>query len=183
MTVNNTFYTYRHIRPDTGEVFYIGKGYKNRAYDDNNRNKFWKHIVYKNNGSYIIEIITKDLTEEDAILHEIYLIDFYGRRDLGRGTLVNLTNGGEGTSGRFGIKYKPCSYKKIYKRTEQGLIDNRDKRRAHKKVTKLDVLKVIDIKTLLNEGKTLKFCANKYNVAVPTIQCIKDGRTWSDIKI
>lgn len=41
------FYVYRHIRRDTGEVFYIGKGFKNRAYSFLNRNPYWHNIVNK----------------------------------------------------------------------------------------------------------------------------------------
>jgi hypothetical protein len=37
-----------------------------------------------------------DLTWEESCEKEIELIALYGRRDLGLGTLVNLTNGGEG---------------------------------------------------------------------------------------
>lgn len=96
------FYTYRHIRPDTNEVFYIGKGRRRRAWDMYNRTKFWNNIVNANNGHYIVEIVTENLLEIDAILHEIYLIKLYGRRDLGLGTLCNLTDGGEGASGSKG---------------------------------------------------------------------------------
>jgi len=72
---------------------------------------------------------------------------------------------------------------KPYKRTEQGLINNREKRRMHSHIAKLDVNKVKEIKMLLSQGKTLKYCAEIYNVHVGTIQSIKNGLTWFDIKI
>lgn len=81
------------------EVFYIGKGQEKRAYNLHNRNTYWKNIVNKNKGVFIVEFITKNLSEQDAILHERYLISLYGRKDLGTGSLVNLTDGGEGVSG------------------------------------------------------------------------------------
>ena len=37
--------------------------------------------------------------ERDALNHEIALIEKYGRRDLGTGTLYNKTNGGDGVVG------------------------------------------------------------------------------------
>jgi hypothetical protein len=86
---------YKHIRKDTNEVFYIGIGKtEKRAYSNANRNKHWHNIV--NKYGYIVEIIKTNLTKEDAIQIEIDLIKNYGRRDLKEGTLVNLTNGGDG---------------------------------------------------------------------------------------
>ena len=86
---------YKHIRKDTNEVFYIGIGKtEKRAYSMANRNKHWYNIV--NKCGYDVEILKTNLTKEDAIQIEIDLIKNYGRLDLKEGTLVNLTNGGEG---------------------------------------------------------------------------------------
>jgi hypothetical protein len=87
---------YRHLKPN-GEVFYIGIGKtETRAYS-RDRSKFWKSIVEKY--GYEVQILKKDLTLEDAKELEIILIAHYGRRDLGTGTLVNMTNGGDGING------------------------------------------------------------------------------------
>lgn len=96
------FYVYRHIRIDTNQVFYIGIGikYKNkyvRVYDTTNRNKFWRNVVNKTD--YKVEIIFDNITWEEAKRKEIRLIKLYGRRDLKQGSLVNLTNGGDGSVG------------------------------------------------------------------------------------
>ena len=48
--------------------------------------------------SYIV-FIQEGLTEEEAFNLERYCIALYGRIDLGAGTLRNLTEGGEGSSG------------------------------------------------------------------------------------
>lgn len=93
-------YVYRHIRLDTNKVFYIGIGSTNnyqRAKEKTNRNIYWKRIVNKTN--YKIEILFDELTSEQAKLKEIEFISIYGRRNLGLGTLVNLTNGGDGGCG------------------------------------------------------------------------------------
>ena len=41
----------------------------------------------------------EDISWKEAQEVEVLLISEYGRRDLGLGNLVNLTNGGEGTQG------------------------------------------------------------------------------------
>ena len=90
-------YVYRHIRLDKNEPFYIGIGkddtYK-RAYQSSKtkRSDFWHNIASK---GYEVEILIDNLTWEQACEKEKEFISIYGRRDLGQGTLVNLTNGGE----------------------------------------------------------------------------------------
>lgn len=90
---------YRHKRLDNGIVFYIGIGKrKERAFSKIGRNNYWKRIVDKY--GYEVEIISKDLSREDAIELEIFLIKEYGRKDLNKGSLSNMTNGGEGCKER-----------------------------------------------------------------------------------
>ena len=95
-------YVYKHLRKDTNEVFYIGIGndesYK-RANDITHRNKHWNGVYMK--VGFDCEIIEDNLTWEEACEREKYWIKFYGRRDLNEGTLVNLTDGGDGTIGRI----------------------------------------------------------------------------------
>ena len=88
---------YRHIRTDKQEVFYIGIGEnESRAYNKKNRTRVWKNTANK---GYETEILFEDLTWEQAAEKEKEFIALYGRKDLGLGTLVNLTDGGEGTIG------------------------------------------------------------------------------------
>lgn len=91
-------YIYFHFRGDTDEIFYVGKGYKNRAYSNQGRNKYWKNIV--NKVGYRIEIIDKDISVNEAKIREIFYIAKFGRKDLNKGPLVNMTDGGEGAFGR-----------------------------------------------------------------------------------
>ena len=99
------FYIYKHTRPDTNEVFYIGKGntsknsHQERYKTSSGRNKIWKSIVAKNNGIFIPEIICYCDTEDEVNRLEMQYIRMYGRRDLGLGTLCNLTDGGDGSVG------------------------------------------------------------------------------------
>jgi hypothetical protein len=43
----NKFYVYEHLKQNTGEVFYIGRGCRNRAFQSRSRNSHWKNIVNK----------------------------------------------------------------------------------------------------------------------------------------
>lgn len=93
----NNFYVYQHIRLDTNEVFYVGKGFGDRAYRNYGRSKYWHNIVKKY--GYKIEFVDTNLDELTAFKLEVETIKSYGRKDLGLGNLINLTNGGEGLSG------------------------------------------------------------------------------------
>ena len=46
-----------------------------------------------------ILILKNNLSEDEAIKHEIYLISIFGRKDNNTGILRNLTDGGDGKSG------------------------------------------------------------------------------------
>jgi hypothetical protein len=87
----NDFYTYAFLREDR-TPYYIGKGTGKRIYSTNRRVKPPKdksRIIY----------LKQNLTEAEAFRHEIYMIDVFGRKDLGTGILINMTDGGEGASG------------------------------------------------------------------------------------
>ena len=89
---------YEHLRNDTNEVFYVGMGVdKGRAFDKFNRNKYWYNIVNKT--GYTVNIVYEDIEHDEAKKIEILLIEKYGRKDLGLGNLVNMTDGGEGALG------------------------------------------------------------------------------------
>ena len=93
------YYIYLHTRKDDGTVFYVGKGTDegNLIYErskSTERNAWWKNIVGKT--EYSVDIIFTCDKESDAFEKEKELIKKYGRKDLGLGTLVNLTDGGEG---------------------------------------------------------------------------------------
>jgi len=93
-------YLYRHIRLDKNEVFYVGVSknisYK-RAYSVFRRNKFWHNITSKSD--YEVEIILESDDYDFLLEKEKEFIELYGRKDLGKGTLVNLTSGGDGVVG------------------------------------------------------------------------------------
>ena len=96
-------YVYRHIRLDKNEPFYIGISnvddeYK-RAYRKTCRNKHWTNIV--KSCKYEVEILMENLTIEEVKEKEKEFIKLYGRVDLKTGTLVNLTDGGDGVLNKY----------------------------------------------------------------------------------
>lgn len=91
------FYTYAHVREDTGVIFYIGKGSGRRFNSKQGRSQWWNNVYAKTPISY--HILAYWETEADAFAHERLLIACLSN-------LVNLTEGGEGCSG------VPCSDKR-----------------------------------------------------------------------
>lgn len=95
-------YVYKHTRIDNNQIFYIGLGandndsYK-RAYSTFGRNKWWYKITNKTD--YKVEILFNNLKWEEACEKEKELIKIIGRRSLNEGTLINITEGGEGAIG------------------------------------------------------------------------------------
>jgi len=93
-------YVYRHIRLDTNQPFYIGigsdKNYQ-RANVVKKRSNFWQNIY--NQTLIDVEIIYDNISFEKAKEKEKEFIKLYGRRNLGTGCLVNLTDGGDGVQG------------------------------------------------------------------------------------
>ena len=91
------YYVYIHKSKKDGRIFYVGKGHGNRYISHTDRNYNWNKIV-KEEG-FISEIVKYTDSEILAYEEEIRLIAEIGRKDLGLGDLVNLSNGGEGNSG------------------------------------------------------------------------------------
>ena len=80
------YYTYAYLRED-GTPYYIGKGKGQRINNPSGKcvslPRLDRRIYLKTN-----------LTEEDALKHEVYMIAVLGRKDLGEGILHNRTDGG-----------------------------------------------------------------------------------------
>jgi len=92
--ISPVFYIYLHIRLTDGSPFYVGKGNGRRATRTQHRNNWWHNIVNKH--GFDIIMLEEGLTEEQALEKEIYWINRIGRKDQGKGPLVNMTDGGVG---------------------------------------------------------------------------------------
>jgi predicted RNA-binding protein with RPS1 domain len=97
LTDDRRFYVYEHLRADTGEVFYVGKGTRKRAQlaTRHHRSKWWQRVVEKA-GGFSIRYCAQGLTDNEAKALEIAKIAEL--RAMGV-DLCNMTNGGDGTSG------------------------------------------------------------------------------------
>ena len=86
------------------EPFYVGKGTGKRLNDHKygHSGKFMKSKLKSLKDKNIIPIILKindNINEIEAYENEKFLIKSIGRRDLNKGTLVNLTDGGKENKG------------------------------------------------------------------------------------
>lgn len=108
--MSSDFYVYVYIDPNTNEPFYVGKGKNGRCWDHVNyarRNckpEQGKHFMNKirkmlaSGATPIVEKRYEAMDESAAYAAERRLISEIGRKDLGTGPLLNLTEGGTGGS-------------------------------------------------------------------------------------
>ncbi len=100
MNAERKFYVYAYLRSrdseygNVGSPYYIGKGQGHRAYSK-------KHFAKPPSDESQIVFLGRHMTEADALQAEMLLIHLYGRIDLGTGCLRNMTDGGDGCSGRI----------------------------------------------------------------------------------
>lgn len=85
---------YLHRRNDNNNIFYVGMGNLKRSKDKYHRNNYWNNLA--NKYGYYTEIVARNLSVQDAYELESFLIQEIGRKDLGLGNLVNMTDGGDG---------------------------------------------------------------------------------------
>jgi len=149
----NNYYTYAYLRED-GTPYYIGKGKGSRINSPNRRLKLppkERRLFLKQN-----------LTEGEAFKHEIYMIFMFGRKDLGTGILLNMSNGGEGNSGHIATeetrnKMRVSHKGKVFSYNHRKKIGEANKRRTLSQETKNKISKSNKGKKLSEENKR-KLC-------------------------
>jgi len=211
--IRTNYYNYLYLDPEkpgpykikgldiilTHEPFYVGKGTKNRwkhyQQDSCIKGKFLKNklnILKKNNLSPIVILLIKNLTELESIENEKYLIKIIGRRDLNRGTLVNLTDGGDGMSGNIPTKesrIKAVETRRSRPRSEKELAHTKRLAELNRKTMKFRKHKTISI---LKIDKITNEILKEYNsiaeasreLGIPDnniIRCCKKGNKTSII--
>lgn len=99
-------YIYLHRKASDGSPFYVGKGARRtrerkqsfeRAFTGDSRNRAWRNTVAKH--GLIVEIVASCKDDTAAQVLERQLIAALGRKNLKRGPLLNLTDGGDGHAG------------------------------------------------------------------------------------
>lgn len=101
----DNFYVYTYYDPRNGDPIYVGMGRKDRAFTHWKKkanNIFFQNVLNKIRANGLtprIEFVAIELTKDEANRLESELIALYGRRDLGLGPLLNLTDGGDGAHG------------------------------------------------------------------------------------
>lgn len=90
-----SYCVYAHRKITDGSIFYVGKarGHK-RAKSKSARSEYWKRVERKHGRT--VQIVLDGLSNDEACELEMLLIS-----EIGRDNLVNMTDGGEGTPGRF----------------------------------------------------------------------------------
>ena len=114
--MGNIFYTYIHIRPDTNEPFYVGKGKGRRYKTKTGRNQYWHNIVNKNNGVFESKILFEGLTEKEALLKEAEIEKEFKEKGY---NLVNLAE--TGNSGPVGVS-RTEEHKQLLSNATKGRI-------------------------------------------------------------
>lgn len=115
MKLTHTICVYLFCRPDYTPA-YVGAGWKDWRYKRHinaSHNEHLNNIFRKTNGDLPFIVLFDDLTREEALVFEKWMIAFFGREDLGRGPLVNRTDGGDGVIGRTGWRHSEATKEKM----------------------------------------------------------------------
>ena len=154
------YYVYVHLNPITKDIFYVGIGSGNRAWNKwAGRNKFWENYVNKH--GFEVDIIEQNITRKQAERIEQKLIAELGRRQLDEGgILVNRSIGGEGSTGYTHTE----EFKKKLSEDRKGKCTRIN--RKHSEETKLKI------------SKTLK--ERKHKWGKPVLQLDKDGNILNE---
>ena len=165
------------------EPIYVGKGKNGRYKRIYGRNPIFKNKINKIKRLEIEPIIFKlyeTLSEQQSFELETKLIKGVGRIDLGTGPLVNMTNGGEGTSG-----YKHTEDELEKRRKNFQEIKNEFKRRNYILLTEETEYKNTHqkLKYVCPEGHKGYICWNDFKNTHNCPYCKKVKINFSDIKI
>lgn len=129
---NNNFIVYIHIRPDTNEPFYVGKGIPKRDRSKYGRNQYWHNIVNKNNGVFESKILFEGLSEEEALLKEREIeLDLKNKGYI----LANIAECGV-KAGTTGMKHSEESKRKISEGLKGHVSPNKGKKMSQESSNK-----------------------------------------------
>jgi hypothetical protein len=156
------YYVYRHLL-STGEVFYVGKGKGKRAKSKQGRNIYWRRLVDKY--GYTVEIVAKNITEDEAFELEILMISEYKSLNLCK---ANLSLGGDGPSGvtrSLETRKKMSEYRKGRSRGPFSIEHRRRISEATKKQTYSS-----ETRLKMAEAKKKKVICTETGVSYPSVR-------------
>lgn len=206
MEQKNIFFIYLD-KTNKNRVFYVGKGKIKRTKNITKRNKLWHRIAAKYGHKREIIFATKD--ESFAFLLEIKLIKEYKTFakscNNGSGWGANLTEGGQGVSGRVVSietkeKLRKAHTGKVMSeesKIKTGLASSQRKHSPETKIkigilsqgeksgqSKLNNEKVIEIRLLfITNNFTINQLSIKYNISAVSILNIIKYKTWKHLEL
>lgn len=180
---DNIYYVYGYY---TNNIpIYIGRGKDNRAYNhlklcyrtDKKHLYFYNKLrkLIENKENIEIKIIKENLSFNESKYIEEILIEFCGRKDLRKGTLYNLTDGGEGAKG-----YK-CSDEKIERMKILTTIRNSTPEYKKWFIETISPLRHVKIIQYSKNGKFIKIwdsitqACNHYNLGSSSLHVALDN--------
>jgi len=176
---------YFHRRKDTNEVFYVGIGKtRARAKSTKSRSKFWWNIIKK--VGYDIDVVHTKLSWDEAVDYEIKYIKEFGRRDLGLGNLVNMTDGGDG--GKGVIQSEESNRKRSVAMKGKKNTKSHNKKIGLSKQGEKSTCSILtekDVRNIIKEYSetniTQKELGKKYGVFPQYISKIITGKVWKHL--
>lgn len=164
------FYTYLWLRQKDATPYYVGKGTGHRAFTN------YGHTVHRPVSGHLI-LVQNWESEEKALEMEKWWISFYGRKDIGTGSLHNSTEGGERNSGH---KHSEEHKKKISKAL-MGVPKKSD--RISSSITKRNKERVWSEEARSRVGKQFKGTTNRLGVKHSPEAKEKMKAAWSKRKL
>ncbi len=76
--ITRGYYVYVHKDPETGAVFYVGKGHGRRAWQRAGRHQLWLGNTRDLKGLWDVELVHTDLSEIEAFELEARLVKEHG---------------------------------------------------------------------------------------------------------
>jgi len=150
------------------EPFYVGKGVGHRWKNIKwNRTNYFKNKINKIKKLGLEPIILKlykDLSENKSLILEKKLINSIGRKDLNNGPLINMTNGGDGSSGWICPNELLIKYRKDY-----SYIENEFRKKNYRLITKKE--------EYINNKQKLKYICSEGHICHITWNNFQQGQT------